>query len=152
MKMICIWSSWCHCHPPHLASLKSRMVYLSGAGLPRPLNGSSSSSSSSSRDCRVCVVKGEYLEEEDTDRSELALPGHQLQLLKDAIYFSEYVYLSKSGSFMFVLGRRAAAPFSCWAAYQVSQDLKVHLLAWWSVVVSLDVCCWHHNRDTIMVD
>jgi len=32
--------------------------------------------------------EGEYLEEEDTDRSELALPGHQLQLLKDAIYYS----------------------------------------------------------------
>jgi len=29
------WSSWCHCHPSSLASVKSRMVYLSGAGLPR---------------------------------------------------------------------------------------------------------------------
>ena len=29
------------------------------------------------------------MEEEDTDRSELALPGHQLQLLKDAIYYSK---------------------------------------------------------------
>ena len=33
--MICIWSSWCQCHPSSFASLKSRMVYLSGAGLPR---------------------------------------------------------------------------------------------------------------------
>jgi len=33
------WSSWCHCHPnvtlSSLAPVKSRMVYLSGAGLPR---------------------------------------------------------------------------------------------------------------------
>ena len=36
--------------------------------------------------CFLCL--GEYLEEEDTDRTELALPGHQLQLLKDAIYYS----------------------------------------------------------------
>jgi len=34
VQMIFIWSSWCHCHPSSLASLKSRMVYLSGAGLP----------------------------------------------------------------------------------------------------------------------
>ena len=37
-QMICIWSSWCHCHgatPSSLASVKSRMVCLSGAGLPR---------------------------------------------------------------------------------------------------------------------
>jgi len=33
-QMICIWSSWCHSHPSSLASVKSRMVYLSGAGLP----------------------------------------------------------------------------------------------------------------------
>jgi len=32
VQMICIWSSWCHCHPTISAS---RMVYLSGAGLPR---------------------------------------------------------------------------------------------------------------------
>jgi len=47
VQMICISSSLCHC-PSSLASLKSRMVYLSGAGLPRlswkkrPLNGCSS--------------------------------------------------------------------------------------------------------------
>jgi len=35
VQMICIWSSWCHCHPSSLASVKSRMVYLSGVGLPR---------------------------------------------------------------------------------------------------------------------
>jgi len=35
VQMICIWSSWCHCHPSSIASLKSRMVYLSGASLPR---------------------------------------------------------------------------------------------------------------------
>jgi len=35
VQMICIWSRWCHCHPSPLASVKSRMVYLSGAGLPR---------------------------------------------------------------------------------------------------------------------
>jgi len=34
VQTICKWSSWCHCHPSSLASLKSRMVYLSGAGLP----------------------------------------------------------------------------------------------------------------------
>jgi len=34
-QMICIWSSLCHCHPSSLASVKSRMVYLSTAGLPR---------------------------------------------------------------------------------------------------------------------
>jgi len=47
VQMICICSTATH----HLVSLKSRMVYLSGAGLPRlswktPLNGCSSSSSS----------------------------------------------------------------------------------------------------------
>jgi len=26
MQMICIWSSWCLCHPSSFASLKSRMV------------------------------------------------------------------------------------------------------------------------------
>jgi len=35
VQMICIWSSWCHSTPSSLASVKSRMVYLSGAGLPR---------------------------------------------------------------------------------------------------------------------
>ena len=35
VQMICIWSSWCHCHPSSLASVKSRMVYLFDAGLPR---------------------------------------------------------------------------------------------------------------------
>ena len=44
MQMICIWSSWCHCHPITVASAKSRMVYPSGTGLPsccekRPLYG-----------------------------------------------------------------------------------------------------------------
>jgi len=34
VQMTCIWSSWCHCHPLSLASLKCRMVYLSGAGIP----------------------------------------------------------------------------------------------------------------------
>ena len=43
VQMIFIWSRWCHCHPSSLASVKSRMVYLSGASLPRlswkrPLN------------------------------------------------------------------------------------------------------------------
>jgi len=34
--MICIWSSWCHCHPPSsLAPVKSRIVYRSGASLAR---------------------------------------------------------------------------------------------------------------------
>jgi len=35
VQMICIQSSWCHCHPSSLDSIKSRMVYLSGAGLAR---------------------------------------------------------------------------------------------------------------------
>jgi len=35
VQMICIWSSCCHCHPVIFYSAKSRMVYLSGAGLPR---------------------------------------------------------------------------------------------------------------------
>jgi len=39
----------------------------------------------------VCFPLGQYLEEEDTDRPELALPGDQLQLLKDAIYYSKSV-------------------------------------------------------------
>ena len=30
----CIWPSWCHCHSLSLASVKSRLVYLSGTGLP----------------------------------------------------------------------------------------------------------------------
>jgi len=34
VQMICIWSSWCHCHPLSLAPAKSRMVCLSGASLP----------------------------------------------------------------------------------------------------------------------
>jgi len=34
VQMICMWSSWCHCHLSSLASVKSRIVYLSGAGLP----------------------------------------------------------------------------------------------------------------------
>ena len=29
-----IWSSWCHCHSLSLASVKSRLVYLSGTSLP----------------------------------------------------------------------------------------------------------------------
>jgi len=33
VQMICIRSSWCHCHP--IISVISRMVYLSDAGLPR---------------------------------------------------------------------------------------------------------------------
>ena len=31
----CIWPSWCHCHSLSLASVKYRMVYFSGTGLPR---------------------------------------------------------------------------------------------------------------------
>ena len=30
----CIWPSLCHCHSLSLASVKSRLVYLSGTGLP----------------------------------------------------------------------------------------------------------------------
>ena len=29
-----IWPSWCHCHSLSLASVKSRLVYLSGSGSP----------------------------------------------------------------------------------------------------------------------
>ena len=38
VQIVCIWSSWCHCYPKtptSLASFKSRLVYLSGTGLPR---------------------------------------------------------------------------------------------------------------------
>jgi len=35
VQMTCIWSGWCHCHPVISASVKSRMVYPSGTGLPR---------------------------------------------------------------------------------------------------------------------
>ena len=35
VQIICIWSSWCHCHPIISCFSKSRMVYFSGAGLPR---------------------------------------------------------------------------------------------------------------------
>jgi len=31
----CEWFAWCHCHPIISCSSKIRMVYLSGAGLPR---------------------------------------------------------------------------------------------------------------------
>jgi len=34
VQMICLWSSWCDCHPT-FTSLKSRIVYLSGADLLR---------------------------------------------------------------------------------------------------------------------
>ena len=30
LQMVCIWFSWCHCHPIISASAKSRMVYPSG--------------------------------------------------------------------------------------------------------------------------
>jgi len=48
--MICIWSTWCHCHPITFCSSKihSKIHNLSGAGLPRlpwkkrPWNGCSS--------------------------------------------------------------------------------------------------------------
>ena len=30
----CIWASGCHCHSLSLASVKSRLVYLSGTGSP----------------------------------------------------------------------------------------------------------------------
>jgi len=33
VQMICIWSSWCHCHP--IISCSGKMVYLTGASLPR---------------------------------------------------------------------------------------------------------------------
>jgi len=57
VRIVCIWSSWCHCHPQtpsSLASLKSRLVWpfryqlTQGVLEKRPLNGCSSSSSSSS--------------------------------------------------------------------------------------------------------
>ena len=32
--LTCIWPSWCHCHSLSLASVKSRLVYLSGTGSP----------------------------------------------------------------------------------------------------------------------
>jgi len=35
VQMICIWFSWCHYHTSSLASLKFRIVCLSGASLPR---------------------------------------------------------------------------------------------------------------------
>jgi len=38
VQIVCMWFSWCHCHPKTLSSLasfKSRLVYLSGTGLPR---------------------------------------------------------------------------------------------------------------------
>jgi len=47
-QIVCIWSSWCHCHPKTLASFKSRLVLpfwyrLAQAVLEkRPLNGCSS--------------------------------------------------------------------------------------------------------------
>jgi len=53
VQIVCIWSSWCHCHPQtpsSLASFKSRLVlpswyWLTQAVLEqRPLNGCSSSS------------------------------------------------------------------------------------------------------------
>jgi len=31
----CIWPSWCHCHSLSLASIKSRLIYLSGTAHPR---------------------------------------------------------------------------------------------------------------------
>jgi len=34
VQMTCIWSGWCHCHPIISASVKSRMAYPSGSGLP----------------------------------------------------------------------------------------------------------------------
>jgi len=38
VQMICIWFSWCHCHPSSLVLLKSRMVYLFWCLEKRPLN------------------------------------------------------------------------------------------------------------------
>jgi len=35
VQMICILSSWCHCHPSSLASAESRTAYSSGIALPR---------------------------------------------------------------------------------------------------------------------
>lgn len=43
------------------------------------------------QDCILVVGTG--LEAEGNDRSELDLPGYQLQLLKDAIFYSTYVML-----------------------------------------------------------
>jgi len=34
VQMMCIWSSWCHCHPIVSCEIKTRMVYLSGGRLP----------------------------------------------------------------------------------------------------------------------
>jgi len=67
VQMMCIWCSWCHCHPIICCSSKIQngLPYLTGVGLPRmswekrPLNGcstsSSSSSSSSSNNRRIYV-------------------------------------------------------------------------------------------------
>jgi len=47
VQMICIWSTWCHCHPSSLVSVKSRMVLSFWYQLTqvvlekRPLNGCS---------------------------------------------------------------------------------------------------------------
>jgi len=35
VQMICIWSSWCHCHHINSCFSKIQMVYLSDAGLPK---------------------------------------------------------------------------------------------------------------------
>ena len=35
----CMWPSWCHCHSLSLASVKSRLVYLSGTSSPVPEKG-----------------------------------------------------------------------------------------------------------------
>jgi len=35
LLLICIWSSWCYCHPIISWPSKIRMVYLPGAGLPK---------------------------------------------------------------------------------------------------------------------
>jgi len=49
VQIVCIWSSWCHCHPQNFASFKSRLVLSFWYQLTqtvlekRPLNGCSSS-------------------------------------------------------------------------------------------------------------
>jgi len=35
MQMICIWFSWCHCHPIISCFIKIQKIDLSGTGIPR---------------------------------------------------------------------------------------------------------------------
>jgi len=63
MQIVCIWSSWCHCHPKtpsSLASFISRLVlpfwyrFIQVVLEKRPLNGCRSVSGSSSTSIAVC--------------------------------------------------------------------------------------------------